>query len=301
MKPKAIGAWVDQKRAVEFLLSTQLADGGWGYLVGKTAGVEPTAACLAALRAAPEAREGCEKAIKWLMEQQHADGGWGMNAADEQSDWHTAWAMLALAGLPETTPALARARDWLLAVPVLLSKSDEMQTEMRKILSIDSSLRGWPWLPGQAGWVEPTTLTILALTAIHGVAGSMPRVDEAVQYLVDRRCVGGGWNFGSPVMLGAELPPQAQPTALALLALHYAAPTTIQPSDISVQGKQMESDGGALALAWGLTALGTLGHEDASLWRLLADLQQSDGSWNHNRYHTAIALLAERGRLWETK
>ena len=82
-----------------------------------------------------------------------------------------------------------------------------MQSEMQKTLAIDFSLRGLPWLPEQASWVEPTALGILALGQAPASAESSARVSEAVQYLVDRRCHGGGWNFGNPVMLGAALPP----------------------------------------------------------------------------------------------
>ena len=56
----------------------------------------------------------------------------------------------------------------------------------------------------------------------------------------------------------------------------------------------MRHDGGTLALAWGLLALRTLGEDDAAAARL-ALLRDGDGGWNSNPYHTAVAMMAERG------
>ena len=118
-----------------------------------------------------------------------------------------------------------------------------------------------------------------------------------MSYLTDRRCAGGGWNFGNPVMLGAGLPPRAHPTAWALLALARLKPDAIRAEDMTALRAEMARDGGALALGLGLLALRTLGEDDGSSAARLALLQLPDGSWNGNPYHTAVALLAARGSL----
>jgi hypothetical protein len=235
-------------------------------------------------------------AALWLARLQHGDGGWGMSADDSESGWHTAWAVLALAAGGDPLQ-LDRGQDWLTGVSVVSSSGLEVRAEMEKLLAIDFSVRGLPWLPDQASWVEPTALGILALATTPRCDMSAARVAEATQYLLDRRCRAGGWNFGNPVMLGADLPARAHPTALALLALARAAPEGVEPADLTTLRAQMELDGGALALASGLLALRALGAEEGGTEIALADQQAQDGSWNGNSYHTAIALLAARGTL----
>ncbi len=224
-----------------------------------------------------------------------------MNADDRESGWHTLWAMLALVGRAGSEAALVRARDWVVSVPVLESTSGEMQAELQKTLAIDFSLRGLPWLDGQASWAEPTALGILALTLAPSTPESASLVSEAVRYQVDRRCVGGGWNFGNPVMLGAPLPARAHTTAVSLLALGLAAADRIEADDVAVLRRQIDGEGGSLALAWGLLALKRLNEQTGDLATRLGELQRADGSWDGDVYHTAMAMIAGRGSLWPGK
>jgi len=120
----------------------------------------------------------------------------------------------------------------------------------------------------------------------------LARLEEASRYLQDRRCRGGGWNFGNPVMLGGDLPARAHPTAWALLALHYVAASAIRDEDIRALRAEMERDASPLALAWGLLTLNALGQDEPLAATRLRALQGDDGSWSGNPYHTAIALLA---------
>jgi hypothetical protein len=288
---------LDQGPAARFLAGAQDASGGWAYRPGASPSVEPTAAAILALRRAGGAEDALAKGVNWLTGLQHADGGWGMSAEDDESAWHTAWALLALAGESSGRTVLSRARDWLLAAPVAVGENDETQVETKKLLDIDVSLRGLPWSPYEASWVEPTGLAMLALHAAPATEQAQARADEAARYLDDRRCRGGGWNFGNPVMLGAALPPRAHTTAVSLLALARVAPERVTPEDVAALRHQMASEGGALALAWGLLALKQLSEPAADFETRLAALQQPDGSWNSNAYHTALALLAEAGKL----
>jgi hypothetical protein len=97
------------------------------------------------------------------------------------------------------------------------------------------------------------------------------------------------------MMLGKALPPRAHPTAWVLLALARIAPQAIVPEDLAALRADMEEDGGALAMAWGILALSTLGQEDALATSGLAGLQASGGGWNGNPYHTAVAIMALQG------
>ncbi|MCX6032323.1 MAG: hypothetical protein NT169_23890 [Chloroflexi bacterium] len=283
--------------ASAFLLASQNPDSGWGYAAGQASIVEATATSVLALRDELTGDSARRASLAWLGAVQHADGGWGLGASDPQSGWPTAWGVLALAQDEAAADAVHRGAAWLLAVKTLRLEGDGLQREVREKFAIDPNLRGWPWLPGEASWVEPTSLAMLALTASSATAAAQERLAEGARYLVDRRCHGGGWNFGNPVMLGGQLPPRAHPTAWALLALARVARDAIQPEDLAALRAEMRRDGGALALAWGLLALRVLGEDDAEATNRLSAQQRADGSWNGNPFHTAVALLAERGRL----
>jgi hypothetical protein len=279
-----------------FLLATQNADGGWGYAAGDASTVEATAAVvMAAIAMAGQgeptlsgAREG---ALRWLLDAQHRDGGWGLQADDDESGWQTAWAVLALARSNGHEAEAARGAGWLLAVKTIEFDEDAMQ-KVDQLLGIDFSLRGWPWLPGQAAWVQPTALAVLALARAPDTTEIAERTAEAATYLTDRRCQGGGWNVGNPMMFSQALPARAHPTAWVLLALARAAPERILPEDGNALRAEMESDGGAPALALGALALSACGQDAAGALSRLQALQQPDGSWDGSPFHTALAVLA---------
>ncbi|MDI6754829.1 MAG: terpene cyclase/mutase family protein [Thermodesulfobacteriota bacterium] len=283
-------------RALAFLISTQNSDGGWAYVPGQTSAVEPTAAVVMAIRESPMGDEPRRKAVHWLRSGQRPDGGWGFNRSDDESTWHTAWAVLALSASGEAQDITNRGIKWLLAVQKLHFSEEDIKTA-RKKLAIDLSLQGWPWLPGEAAWIEPTALTMLALKSVASTDKASLRLNEALRYIQDRRCPGGGWNVGSPIMFNLPLHARSHPTALVLLALARVSPQIIREEDVKILRSEMQRDGGSLALALGLLALCVLGYDDPSTRARLDSMQGPDGGWSHNPYHTAIALMAGRGRL----
>ena len=282
---------------LDFLLASQNSDGGWGYAQGQASTTEATATTALALQNDAAGDECYRRALDWLRTAQHPDGGWGLSHEDDESGWETAWVVLALTRVGDETGALDRGVNWLSAVKRLQITDDELQKETREKAGIDPNLDGWPWLPGEATWVEPTALAMLALGALPPTPAILARLNEAVRYQHDRRCRGGGWNFGNPIMLGGSLPPRAHPTAWAILALARVAPETIQPEDVTALRAEMQRDGGALALAWGLLALRTLDQNDEEAAARLSAQQRPDGGWNQNPYHTAVAILATQGHL----
>ncbi len=285
---------MDPTRASRFLERTQNPDGGWGYRPGARSMTEPTGAVLLAL-ADGSGSYAIGPGRAWLERAQHPDGGWGIDPQDPESSWCTAWAVLALSHLEPASPAVARGIRWLLQTPTIRVTGDELTAEVRRILKIDPSLRGWPWRTGEVSWVEPTALALLALYAASAAADHRDRIEEAIRYLIDRRCLGGGWNFGNPFMLGAYLPPRPHPTAWALLALWALAPEAIRPEDLEALRTEMHRDGGAMALALGIMALEAMGKTDREARERLMMRQQPDGSWESNPYVTALALLALNG------
>jgi hypothetical protein len=283
--------------AFDFLAAARGDDGGWGYEPAGAGVTEVTAAVALAGRGQPAGQSLADAAWAWLRRTQHADGGWGLGAADPQSGWPTAWAALALAaGAADDRAAVARGQAWLAGVRVLRITGDELQAEFRRRLAVDPNLNGWPWWPEEAGWIEPTALTLLALADSPALVPA-GRLAEAARYLADRRCQGGGWNFGNPVMLGGNLPPRAHPTAWALLALDRVAPELIRDEDWRTLTGEARHDGGSSALALALLTLRRRGQDDAELAGRLAARQGPDGGWDANPYHTALALLAQHGKL----
>jgi hypothetical protein len=89
-------------------------------------------------------------------------------------------------------------------------------------------------------------------------------VPEAVALLRDRESVGGGWNYGNRVVLGEELPPFAQTTAIALIGLRGLDPG-LEDRCLSTLRRlwRVESAGG-LSVATALAAFRVRGsREDA--------------------------------------
>lgn len=295
-KPQFI-IWVNMlSKALEFLVHTQTTAGGWGYDADGEGFIEPTAAVLLALHQTPQANqveeEALGKAVEWTVRSQNSDGGWGICPLDRESGWQTAWAVYALGKLGQAEAERLQGLQWLLGEEVMQYTDSELLSAGEAVAKIDFSIRGWPWLPGESSWVEPSALTLLALTTNPSLAGSTDRVKEAVLYLRDRRCTGGGWNVGNPVMFDALFPARINPTAWAVLALAEVSPKDILPEDLQVLREEMHRDGGTMGFAWGLIALHKLGDEDAEASARLASLQQADGSWGSNPYLTATACLA---------
>jgi hypothetical protein len=278
--------------ALDFLINAQTNAGGWGYSPAGAAFLEPTAAVLLTLQPAPQAKQALEKAVEWILRFQNPDGGWGICAQDKESGWQTAWAVYALSQLDRAETERQRGLRWLLDEEVMQYTDSELLSAGEAVAQIDFSIRGWPWLPGESSWVEPSALTLLALAKNSSQAGVPARIEEAILYLKDRRCRGGGWNVGNPVMFDALLPARINPTAWAVLALAETSPTAILSEDVQVLHEEMHRDGGIMGFAWGLIALHKIGDEDAEARAKLASLQEEDGSWGANPYLTASTYLA---------
>jgi hypothetical protein len=278
----------------EFLLTTQSEQGGWGYAPGQTPGVEPTSAVLIAAKKHHQ-EAAFQKAAAWLLDLQHEDGGWGLNREDPQSCWLTAWAVWALAETGHQGEATQRGIAWLLNESVLqISDMDDLAAG-EKVANIDFSLRGWPWQPGEASWVEPTALSMLAFLAAGERTNS--RLSEAKKYLENRRCPGGGWNVGNPVMFDSALPARAHPTAWGILALERYSPQAVLTGDIDTLTSAMSGEGGIMALAWGVAVLQKFGVNVEQSMASLTASQKEDGSWEGNPYITAVTLMAQQGGL----
>jgi hypothetical protein len=278
-------------RGLLYLARIQNADGGWGYHQNGVSYVEPTAAALMAHSflgtPAPES------AWRWLRSAQRSDGAWGVDQGGAAPSWMSAWAVWALASAGGDGAAADRGARWLLEEPVLRFTDAENVQEMHRLLDLDATLAGWPWQPGEAAWVLPTSLGMAALAATG--YGSHARMRDGLSYLIDRRCATGGWNFGNPVMIGAALPPTVPETCAALLALKAAGVGSEHP-DVAAGLAYLEKAAAELTSesesAWLLLGLTAWSRPLPGLREALLAAQQEGGGWTGSPFTTAVALLA---------
>ncbi|MEP7059300.1 MAG: hypothetical protein ABI828_01095 [Actinomycetota bacterium] len=197
------------------LRAARAVDGGFGPRPDGASEPEPTALAAIAL--------GDAGAAEWLAGHQAPGGSVGMRLGPVWNDSATAFAAFALTGA-QREHALDH-----------VAQAQGRVTPESPIVPHDGSLRGWAWTSGTAGWVEPTTRGVLALRALRPEA---PQIGDGVAYLADRACADGGWNYGNRSVYGENLPPYAQTTAAAVLALR------------SVDGAVYDQGLAALRLLW---------------------------------------------------
>ena len=207
--------------SVEKIVSKQNPDGGWPYVAG-VSWTEPTVYAVLALLAAGE-MEPARRGLNWLRAGELADGGWPPQASVDESTWVTS--LVALVPEEHLGPDVhSRAIAWLTSC-----KGEESRPMYRfhewlsgNPRSREQEFPGWPWVPGTAAWVAPTSLAILALDKEQRRRPSetiAARIEEGRQFLLMRMCREGGWNHGSVRALGYESNPYPETTGLALAAL----------------------------------------------------------------------------------
>lgn len=272
-------------RELVFLRESQNTDGGWGYKRGGMSFVEPTAAAVLALLTDAQSASQVQRAREFLVSLQHTDGGWGIAAMDDESGWMTAWAVRALAERRDAV--VERAQAWLLkASGIRITDPNQIQS-VHQVLQIDPRVTGWSWQPGDAAWIFPTALTLLALDAVE--VRDHPRVQEGIRYLLDRAIPTGGWNIGNPFMVTGTLPPTVECTTLALMALH----TFEVDNDITSRARAYLDRGDftptAFEWAWRGLFWNHVGEPTDRARAALESLRRADGSFDGNVFTTALA------------
>lgn len=245
--------------SIGIVVSKQNADGGWPYVRG-TSWTEPTVYAILALLAAGE-MEPAKRGLNWLLARQLTDGGWPPQARVDESTWVTA--LVALLP-PEYLGAgvHARAIAWLMATEGQESARSYRFREwlLGNAKSPEQVFAGWPWIPGAAAWVGPTSLAILALDKEQQrkpTAAVGARLQEGRRFLLSRMCREGGWNHGSVRALGYESNPYPETTGMALAALRgVRAPQLVRA--LSVAQRFLAVCRSADALNW--LRLGLLAH-----------------------------------------
>jgi hypothetical protein len=213
----------------------QNGDGGWAYARG-CSWTEPTVFVLLAQSAPPQSatpqsapagdRDSFMKGVRFVDSIARPDGGFSPQPGVEESTWVTALVAL----LPEAAVGERRRRraiEWL-KERTGRESGWRYRLDQRMAGNPEAYPEGWPWFPGAAAWVIPTSMGILAfersIRRRDPAAGDLlPRVEAGRKFLLGRMCADGGWNHGSNKALGRDGDSYPETTGIGLLALHGVA------------------------------------------------------------------------------
>ncbi len=220
--------WIEAARAE--LVSRRNPEVGWGYRIDSQPAVEPSVlACLAllatdSLDTAEETRSVVRDVAVWLDQMQRSDGSVGVTASLRAVTWPTPFAILLWSRTGGFLTQIGQSADWLLE-----TQGTTPEEPPDSPIGHDTTIPGWPWILDTHSWLEPTSLTILALRLAG--RGEHQRVRQGEAMIRDRAVPGGGWNYGNSSVFGAALRARPAPTGLGLLALSAGG----VPADDSVE------------------------------------------------------------------
>jgi hypothetical protein len=286
--------------AVEFLRTAQNAAGAWGWQAGRAGNTECTALALLALHVhrSSDASDVIERGVAWLHNRQYPEGSWPVGDQVPTAGWMTSLAVLALARLDEADLHARRGADWLLGrksrrVPLLFRAWLRLR-QQEPAVEQDQNLVGWPWTADTAAWVEPTAWSLLAVKQLQGRLPRQrvaERIRQGEQLLADRMCRGGGWNYGNRRILGEDLLPFPDTTALALMALHDSPSAAVTGVSIDRLHDMRATNRSALVLALATLSLQLYGENVTELRAELHERIRS-GPGDDDVRTLALMLLA---------
>jgi len=278
------------------LASRQLVSGGWSFTSSQQGSIEAT--CLAAFALADETSANAGESTQFLLKSQFADGCWPAFEGDSEGSWTTALVLCHLNGMTDFASAREKAYRWLI---------DERGRESHwlwrwKFKTVDRNVRfdpdkyGWPWISGSASWVIPTAFSVIAIkqfTVCNRSEQSEKRIRLGVDMLLDRVCIGGGWNSGNRIVYGLPLPPHVEATAIALLALQDEERTPVIRVSLAWLKQKSAAIESVESLAWSILCLFVYQEPIDHLKARLATLI-GDGREIRNNATLATAILALR-------
>lgn len=267
---------IDAAALRQYLHEAKNPDGGWGYSRGKTSRLEPTCWALLALPS-----ENADVLRRWPAHD-------GLLAERAGGDSNYAFHALALIVLMARNVQHVTGNSSLVGGLLRAKGVTSASTVNRQ----NNALVAWPWIADTFSWVEPTAWALLALkkgARAGGVRVDAKRIADARALLLDRCCVGGGWNYGNANMLGKDLKPYVSTTAIALLALQddRSEPAVERSIEFLERAAVSERSGVALSLAF--LAVKVFGR-NAQPIRAALDAQISTTLQIGN--HMAVALAA---------
>lgn len=280
-------------------------DGSWPFLPGREPSTEATAWCMLSL---DDRDPVLPKALKFLINLQNEDGGWSTGPSEGKSDWCTGPAMFALRTVAHKLSDNKGIASFDRGTNYLSETTFELYNMPARIIlgaiqgveKTEESPRGWPWSRGCYHWVEPTCYNLYAFKLPQPTKykkGFETMVSRAEKFLLENTCSTGGWNHGSHLSLGVNLPPYIVTTAEALLALqnfpdHKEIGRAFDFLHANTEASQAGQKNSAMALAWMTLASHAYGRDSTKFLEHLISLQKEDGSFGPNMMVTALCSMA---------
>lgn len=258
-----------------------------GYAAAGPPATEPTALASIALLAANET-DAALKAGRWLVGLQAHRGSLGIMPDQGEPSWPTAWAVIAWHWLRLKLESVEFDRPISAAVTWLVGERGTTQPR-HPTIGHDTTLSGWPWVHSTHSWLEPTALSVLALK--HLGHWDDDRVREGVQLILDRQLPEGGCNYGNTVTLGQATLPHAQPTALALLALHGEPSDPRRQQSLNFLHREWPRVRGLASRCFSILALAAHGIAEPDVSERL-DQELSVAEPDLGAYRAALVVLA---------
>jgi len=277
---------MDMRDLTDSLIVGRNADGGWGYYRHKQSRLEPTAWAVLALTSTGHEGSAAGAALKqWPAR----DGLLLERAGGEPNCGFQGLALLALHA------AAFEHRDGNRSLVDGLQRVRGIALEPSPINRQDNSIQGWSWIDDTFSWVEPTAWCLLALKTCaprwHARIDAV-RIRDAERLLVDRRCLGGGWNYGNSNMLGKDLAPYVPTTAVTLLALRDRGSEAAVTEGLEFLERHATVERSAMALALASRALRGYGRDTTAVRSALrAQLPVTVALGNHAAAAAALYAL----------
>ena len=242
------------ERARDWLSHVRNPDGSWGYLPGDDGAGEPTLLAVASGEPAP---------LPWLE--------------TAVLHWSVLMVPMCLHGTPGADTLIATATEHMLGL-----KGEIVQADF----AFDPTIPAWPWFQGTSPWVEPTAYAVTSLR-VQGMEDT-ERCRQGVRMLRDRQCSDGGWNYGNPAILGAQLESDLTTTGRVAIAL----PTSEATDRALGRLRDALSIPSTEHLALATLAHVAHGRDGTEFADALARRQADDGSFTGRVDRTALAALA---------
>lgn len=281
-------------RIIDEIWKRSLPEGGFASRKGGEYRLDATAWAIMALRMGGVEPQRLLAAMHRLGESQMKDGRLALSNEHPDVYWPTPLAIFAWHRNPEFTPGTLRAVSFLLKTTGTHFKRDPNSPGGH-----DTSIRGWGWTEETHSWVEPTSLSIVALR----LAGHKDheRVSEGARLLLDRQLSRGGWNYGNTTVFGTELASMPESTGLALSALPGLTAKETVSHSIAMMKESVRSLKTPLSLGWAILGLSAWGERPSDANSLIDRcLRRQD---RYGAYDTCmvglmlVALKAEGGLL----
>ena len=209
---------------------------------------DATAWAILAFRAAGIFPEEVGRAQDRLVKSQQPDGRVPLSPDLPKAYWPTPLAVLSWEGISRYESQKKIAVSFLLG-----AEGSHPPVDKNAPVDHNTALRGWSWTDGAHSWIEPTVLSVMALSAAG--YGRHLRTKEAIDLIADRQLPSGGWNYGNRKVFGQELYPMPDMTGIALSALKGRVEERQVANSLAYLTKQVKQLDTPFSLGWGILGL----------------------------------------------